>query len=104
MRSREIAKGGAAIWKPSMLTGTSATSKSWAIGPICAAAIRPPAATITNVAYITQKTGLRTASRGERSNWDWGQAQGLALRRRPHRGLAQEEGEQDHDAALDQPE
>ncbi|GJE46724.1 hypothetical protein AEGHOMDF_5931 [Methylobacterium soli] len=55
-----------------MLTGTSATLKSWAIGPIWAAAIRPPAATITNMAYITQKTGVRTASRGERSNWAWG--------------------------------
>jgi hypothetical protein len=28
-------------------------------------AIRPPAATITNIAYITQKTGERSTSAGE---------------------------------------
>ena len=72
IRSSEIARVSVAIVRPSMLTGTSATWKSWAIGAICAAAIRPPAATITNIAYITQNTGVRTVSLGVRSTLLWG--------------------------------
>ena len=34
--------------------------------------IRPPEATMTNIAYITQKTGVRIASRGLRSTFVWG--------------------------------
>ena len=41
--------------------------KSRAIGAICAAAIRPPEATITNTRYITQKIGLRSTCGGVKS-------------------------------------
>ncbi len=47
-----------------MLTGVSPILKSWAMGPSCAVAIRPPAATIVNIAYMTQNTGLRRTSDG----------------------------------------
>ena len=57
MRSSEIANVNAAIWKPASVTGVSAILKSCAIGAICAAVIRPPAATMTNTRYITQKIG-----------------------------------------------
>ena len=63
MRSSEIANVNAAIWKPGSVTGMSATLKSCAIGPIWAAVIRPPEATMTNMTYITQKTGVRTRLR-----------------------------------------
>ena len=72
IRSSEMAKVSAAICRPNRLTGTSATRKSWAMGAICAAAIRPPEATITKIAYMTQKTGVRTTSRGVRSTLVWG--------------------------------
>ena len=41
------------------VTGVSAILKSWAIGPICAAVINPPEATMTNTRYMTQKIGVR---------------------------------------------
>jgi hypothetical protein len=44
---------------PAMLTGTSAILKSLAMGASWATAIRPPAATSTNIAYMTQNTGSR---------------------------------------------
>ena len=50
--------------RPSRLTGTSATLKSLAIGASCAVAIRPPAAIITNIRYITQNTGVVTICPG----------------------------------------
>jgi hypothetical protein len=34
------------------------------MGASCAVAMRPPAATITNIAYITQKMGERSTSDG----------------------------------------
>ncbi len=49
---------------PRSETGTSAILKSLAIGPSCAVAIRPPAAIMTNIAYMTQKIGVRTISDG----------------------------------------
>ena len=67
MRSSEIAKVSAAIWKPARLTGVLAILKSCAIGAICAAVISPPAATITNTGYITQKIGLRSTCGGVKS-------------------------------------
>ena len=50
-----------------MPTGSLAILKSWAIGAIWAAVIRPPAATITNTRYITQKIGLRSTCGGVKS-------------------------------------
>ena len=47
-----------------MFTGTSAILKSFAIGASCATAMRPPAATITNMRYMTQNTGSRMISIG----------------------------------------
>ncbi len=41
----------------STLTGIAEKPYSFAIGPICAVAMMPPAATHTNIKYITQKTG-----------------------------------------------
>ena len=52
-RSIESAKVSAGKVRPRMLTGTSATLKSLAIGASCAVAIRPPAQTSTNMMYIT---------------------------------------------------
>ena len=100
MRSSEIAKVSAAIWKPSMLTGSLAILKSCAIGAIWAAAIRPPAATITNTRYITQKIGLRSTCGGVKSILVCGRLSffffaGIGLRR-----LAQEKGEHEYDHAL----
>ncbi len=60
MRSSEIANVSAAIWKPASVTGVLAILKSCAMGPICAAVISPPEATMTKTAYITQKIGLRS--------------------------------------------
>ncbi len=48
--------------KPRMDTGTPAISL--AMGASWAIAIRPPAPTITNMAYMTQNTGVRMASAG----------------------------------------
>ena len=45
---------------PSRLTGIFAKPYSLAIGPSCAVAITPPAATNTNIMYITQNKGERT--------------------------------------------
>ena len=42
---------------PSSVTGTSATLMSLAIGERLAVTIRPPAPTITNIKYMSVKTG-----------------------------------------------
>ena len=51
--------------------------KSLARGAICAAAIRPPAATMTNITYISQNTGVRTISPGVRLTLDCGRLRRL---------------------------
>jgi len=66
IRSSEIAKGQRGIWKPRMPT-VRWRFEILAIGAICAAVIRPPAATITNTRYITQKIGLRSTCGGVKS-------------------------------------
>ena len=50
---QRLRNGSAAMVTPMMLTGTSAILKSRAIGASCAVAISPPAAIITNMAYMT---------------------------------------------------
>src|SRR3569833_2047487 len=63
-RSIANAKVRAGRVRPTRLTGTSAILKSLAIGASCAVAIRPPAATSTNIRYMPQNTGLRAISLG----------------------------------------
>ena len=70
------------------------------MGAICAAAIRPPEATITKIAYMTQKTGVRTTSRGVRSTLVWGRRRLLRWIGTATDGLRQQERQQDHDGAL----
>ena len=53
MRSIDSAKVNAGRVIPISETGTSAILKSFAIGPSWAVAIRPPAAIMTNMAYMT---------------------------------------------------
>ena len=50
--------------RPSRVTGMSPTPQSSAITASSAVAISPPAAIITNIAYITQKSGVRSTSLG----------------------------------------
>ena len=83
-----------------MPTGSLAILKSFAIGAICAAAIRPPAATITNTRYITQKIGLRSTCGGVKSILVCGRLScfffaGIACER-----LAKEKRKDEHDHAL----
>ena len=73
-RSIASAKVSAGSVRPRILTGTSAILKSLAIGPSCAVAISPPAATMTNMKYMTQKTGLRSTSIGRKLMRVWGTA------------------------------
>ena len=61
-RSIVAAKVKAGSVMPMRLTGTSAILKSLAIGPSCAVAMRPPAAIMTNIRYMTQKTGVPAIS------------------------------------------
>ena len=49
---------------PRSETGMVATLKSLAIGASCATAIRPPVPTMTNIAYMTQNTGVLRTSAG----------------------------------------
>ena len=63
-RSIVNAKVSAGSVRPRMLTGMSPILKSFAIGASCATAISPPAATRTNITYMTQNTGSRTISSG----------------------------------------
>ncbi|GAC1681248.1 MAG: hypothetical protein NVS9B2_31050 [Steroidobacteraceae bacterium] len=58
------AKVSAGSVRPARETLTSATLKSLAMGASCATAIRPPVATITNIAYMVQNMKVRTASVG----------------------------------------
>ena len=58
------AKLSAGSTRPRMFTGTLAIWKSLAIGASCAVAIRPPAATMTKMRYMTQNTGRRAISEG----------------------------------------
>ena len=67
MRSIESAKVNAGSVRPRIDTGTSATLKSFAIGASCAVAMRPPDAMSTNMRYMTQNTGVRAISTGDRS-------------------------------------
>ncbi len=53
MRSIDSAKVSAGKVSQAKVTGTSAIWKSRAIGASCAVAIRPPAAIMTNIAYMT---------------------------------------------------
>ena len=64
MRSMLRAKVSAGSVMPIRLTGISATLKSLAMGASCAVAIRPPAAIMMNMTYITQKTGVLSISSG----------------------------------------
>jgi len=57
IRSNDSAKVSAGSVKPSRVTGTLSIPKSLAIGASCATAINPPAATSTNITYMTQNTG-----------------------------------------------
>lgn len=63
-RSSDSAKVSAGSVRPSAETGTSATLKSLAMGASCATTIRPPAATMTNPAYMIQNIPVRTACAG----------------------------------------
>src|SRR4051812_12074243 len=92
MRSSEIAKVSAAIWKPASVTGVLAMLKSCAIGPICAAVIRPPEATMTKTRYITQKTGLRSTCGGVKSIWVCGRLSRFFFRGGEMSGGVVEEG------------
>ncbi len=58
-RSSESAKISAGSVSPAIVTGMSATPKSWAIDASCAVAIRPPVAISTNMRYSSQNTGVR---------------------------------------------
>jgi hypothetical protein len=49
---------------PRIETGMVPTLKSAAIGANWATAISPPAPTMTNIAYITQNTGVLSTSPG----------------------------------------
>ncbi len=64
MRSSEIAKVSAAIWKPRMPTGSLAILKSLAIGAICAAVIRPPAATSRTPDTSPRRSGFAALAAG----------------------------------------
>ncbi|MNF06167.1 hypothetical protein D3C80_2060590 [compost metagenome] len=64
-RSMVSAKVSAGKVRPRIEIGASCRPKSLAIGPSWAVAIRPPAAIITNIAYMTQKIGDFSTSRGE---------------------------------------
>ncbi len=66
LRTRSIASANESAGSviPIRLTGTSMILKSLAIGASCAVAMRPPAATSTNMTYMTQKTGLLNTSTG----------------------------------------
>jgi hypothetical protein len=52
---------------PSRDTGIPSTLKSLAIGASWAMAMRPPAPTMTNITYMTQKTGVLSTSPGVKS-------------------------------------
>ena len=87
-----------------MLTGTSAIPKSLAMGASCAVAIKPPAAIMTNIAYITQNAGVATfAADCDRRRMAVAAVapdvlgQGL-------RGLPQQPAERKHHQPLAQPE
>ena len=64
-RSIESAKMSAGRVMPNEAHRVSATPKSLAIGPSWAVAIRPPAAIITNIAYISQNAGVFAICGGE---------------------------------------
>ncbi|MNR46016.1 hypothetical protein D3C85_1649310 [compost metagenome] len=64
-RSMVSAKVSAGSVSPRMDTGESWSPKSLAMGPSCTVAISPPAAIITNIAYITQKIGEDSTWRGD---------------------------------------
>jgi hypothetical protein len=61
-RSMESAKVSAGKVKPKKLADFSATPKSFAIGASCAVAIKPPAAVITNMTYMSQNSGVLAMS------------------------------------------
>ena len=62
MRSIDKAKVSAGKVMPINDTGIASILKSLAIGASCAVAIKPPAATSTNIAYMIQKIGDRSIS------------------------------------------
>ena len=64
MRSMLNAKVSAGMVRPMRLTGVSAILKSLAMGASCAVAMRPPAAIMMNMMYMTQKTGVLSISSG----------------------------------------
>ena len=64
MRSMVAAKVTAVIVSPISVTGTLSTFQSTAIGLRLAVTISPPAPTITNMKYISQKIGWRITSVG----------------------------------------
>ena len=64
MRSMVSANDSAGSVMPSSETGMSATLKSLAMGASCATAIKPPVATMTNIAYMIQNMPVLRASCG----------------------------------------
>ena len=63
-RSMVAANVTAVMVMPIRVTGTASTFQSTPIGLRLAVTIRPPAPTITNMKYISQKIGWRTTSVG----------------------------------------